>query len=132
MREIKFRAWVKPYDDSEGIMMYLPMHVLKFDYEDGHVLAFTDYPEFYNHEAYPDRKPHQFEVMQFTGLKDKNGKEIYEGDVLAHADGRLSSIEYDAPHFILRHHPEGGSDFPSERNVFVVIGNIYENPELIK
>ena len=70
--------------------------------------------------------------MQYSGLRDKTTKKIYEGDILKHEDGRLSVIEYDAPHFVLRHNPVGDSDFPSKKNVFEIIGNIYENPELLK
>ena len=67
-------------------------------------------------------------VEQFTGLHDKNGKEIYEGDIVTDGVGKYKII-YDLklagyqPYCIFRDDPE---------NYCEVIGNIYENPELLK
>ena len=66
-------------------------------------------------------------VEQFTGLYDKNGKEIYEGDIVTDGVGKYKII-YDLklagyqPYCIFRDDPE---------NYCEVLGNIYENPELI-
>ena len=71
-------------------------------------------------------------LMQFTGLKDKNGKEIYEGDIVC-AD------RHSAPNFQVIFH-EGAFRLRDHINRimnqvtsgFEVIGNIYENPSLLK
>ena len=68
-------------------------------------------------------------VMQYTGLKDKNGKEIYEGDVVQHGRGNhcykviFDLYGYDPFQFI------GGEEI--EPHECEVIGNIYLNPELL-
>lgn len=105
MREIKFRAWD-----------YRKKQMLDFDLDDAHkVIPYTDSP-----------------IMQYTGLKDKNGKEIYEGDIL-HLEFYLDWIVkwHEAGfHIHILNNPETYySLVPSNREV---IGNIYENPELLK
>jgi uncharacterized phage protein (TIGR01671 family) len=97
----------------------------------------------------------RIELMQFTGLKDKNDKEIYEGDLIKISytawDSDLirgtdiESIEYDeengywfAAGYTLYELVRYQNDFDKKRtdtgckHTFEVIGNIYENPELLK
>lgn len=72
-------------------------------------------------------------IMQYTGLKDKNGKDIYEGDVLLlldpswHKDIRIPVI-YDRGGY----RAEFGTLYRACNIGVEVIGNIYENPELLK
>lgn len=148
-REIEFRAWVKMYDDSDGVMLNMPMNIHHFDFEDGIVISFTDYPEFYGHENYDHRKPklpHEINIMQYTGLKDKNGIKIFEGDVVSVCyDGKdqdcweavVEWCKINPSFFLKKVNPPCSSlneyDF-IKCGLFelLVIGNIYENPELIK
>lgn len=113
-REIKFRSW----DDSKMI------------YSHNNSINNSNFQNTWFFEKIREDAI----VMQYTGLKDKNGEEIYEGDICeVHSDG-VGKIEWNEF--------DGGYDyiFSDEANVgiwevkkgLVVIGNIYENPELFK
>lgn len=121
MREIKFRAW----NECEKIMEY----DIQDEY-DGDLSCFGDYitNEFW-------------EVMQYTGLKDKNGIEIYEGDIVKTCEGNLYQVIWgDGFKFLyefnIRGYDEktilGLGDTSSRRWGVEVIGNIYENSELLR
>ena len=99
MREIKFRAW-------NGVEMSEPFDLNKGD---------------------PDTFPLGLPLMQYTGLKDKNGKEIYDGDILKNEDynrTRVMEWENDVVPFCFDYYESPGD--------WEIIGNIYENPELLK
>ena len=71
-------------------------------------------------------------LMQYTGLKDKNGKEIYEGDILKSPYPNCKNIEIKWMTGGCCNFVATGWDWDQDciKN-FEVIGNIYENPELI-
>lgn len=131
-REIKFRA------RSSGKMLYSdkPGHfILKWQNEaqitDGLWLSYDEDGESGGKGGTSENHP---TLMQYTGLKDKNGKhDIYEGDILRDSEGLgVGAVEYlpDAARFVVagNHGIESGLIYQH----WTVIGNIYENPELLE
>jgi len=81
--------------------------------------------------------------MQFTGLKDRNGKEIYEGDLLADtgSDGNGGEIVYTLKEVVFHEgafqmkellDKEWGMEYMDDISHLEVIGNIYEHPNLLE
>lgn len=94
----------------------------KFFHTHGNSMGLREYPDLV--------------VMQFTGLLDKNGKEIYEGDIV-NVDGRedphlCEFVQKDSGGRFQFTHPKKGvwSCFPKPK--IEIIGNIYSNPKLLK
>ena len=108
MRDIKFRAW----EAANGQMNYDPRFIA---WESA-----AGMPLYAINRA--NQEP-DVVLMEYTGLKDKNGKDIYEGDILKGGNGGLVQCE-DALRVFY-------SSAEAARQLEVV-GNIYENPELLK
>ena len=113
MREIKFRAW-----DKENEIMICPKGILF----DGRVVNFSCGML----EAFEG-----YEIMQYTGLKDKNGKEIYEGDIVRCYGGAYWNGIYEYDHVIEVRDIRDLNGIEYSENV-EILGNKYENPELLK
>lgn len=114
MREIKFRAW----DKQEKLMAYNVERIYDCD---------TLYPCRSFGEVLDDKE--RFIPMQFTGLKDKNGKEIYEDDLVEYDDGKFKVFWYSLGLWSITALMQNTGIDSSD---VVVIGNHYENPELLE
>lgn len=127
-REIKFRAWLKEERKMVNVeTLFIGINRLCFGNSKTEDLFFRDFEEV--------------ELMQYTGLKDKNGTEIYENDIVKfivlegygeHADQfeYIDKVEYYISEFELR---QIGLKLSDEGIIVIeIIGNVYENPELLE
>jgi uncharacterized phage protein (TIGR01671 family) len=139
MREIKFRAW-----DKVKKMMRTEIGHLHHFGESG-VLSITLVDTAHRQESKdwhdetlvvrnPPKGTSECVLMQYTGLKDKNGKEIYEGDIVKdHNDLSIGKVSWNEDWMKWDIGAEGkqAEDKPYVRVYIEVIGNIYEDKDLL-
>ena len=136
MREknlFKFRAWDRTTNQMRGCYGFNEME------QEVYVCSVAD-DEFNGRPKTVHALKRSFdevEIMQSTGLKDKDDVEIYEGDILYHPLQGLRKVFYpysdSVASYGLRDISTGfGSTLQDAHAVWKVIGNIYENPELLE
>lgn len=127
MREIKFRAWDKV---DKTMRSWKDIELQKSSGE-------REYFVGYKANKAITKFDHEQVLMEYTGLKDKNGTEIYEGDVISYNKSR-EVVYFDTSLRIPCFTTGIGLGSSTKRHPYVitkrheVIGNIYENPELLK
>ena len=127
MREIKFRAWVKDRKAIFEVVLinYVTKKVTYLLERVGHLLSIRD------------EKFNNIILMEYTGLKDKNNKEIYEGDIVKlRANHGIGVIKYSDEWgaFVVEYikpRPLVVLGMNYYKEDIEVIGNIYENSELL-
>jgi hypothetical protein len=133
MNNLKFRAWDKKLK-LLGDVSYIDFNSKKIIYHNGFVNYYVNFEDV--------------EIMQSTGLKDKNGKEIFEGDIincgyLFNGSPFDELDEYEEEKGVVKFVNCGFNiKFKNDTNLFIdimescedieVIGNIYENKELLR
>lgn len=127
MREIKFRAWIKDYEVMVTVdfIDFIEGEIMIIDHE-GIQRIFT---------------LSEVELMQYTGLKDIKGKDIYHGDLCLYdrninerLDKKVFVVEYQDGAFFIDSDYERVylHDIKQTQEEVEVIGNIHENPELLE
>ena len=130
----RYRVWVK----TEKRIVFSD-DILSIDYENKEIVT----QQVYFVNGLPDDRDiycydfDEIELMQSTGLKDKNGKEIFEGDIVKMAKDVYSEPTY---YEVVRHRggayrlesKQHGCELWLRHTDCEVVGNIYENPELLE
>lgn len=125
MREFKFKAWI---EETETMIKEASLQHMIWQ-------KVSTFPIKYLRE--------KIIFLQYTGLKDKNGIEIYEGDVLG-SGTEYMEVAFRDGSFIVIHDPSCRAEFEGECKTdildkecvdiykFELVGNIYENKELLE
>ena len=129
MRDIKFRGKTGTTEGKKWVYGYL--YKIKSFFSE-------DYQYFIKNEHLQETSVDEDTIGQYTGSKDKNGKEIYEGDIVkvfTNKEWRIGKIIYEHSGFTIdvanNKELEYGRTSIIEKLV-EVIGNIYDNPELLE
>ena len=135
MRTIRFRAW-----DEQNKIMHNDFQFIKSGDEGNDWIVFTSDKQTLQDSTHPFENPYfgqQLKIMQYTGLKDKNGVKIFEGDVLKTETEKPMVVGWSErfASFVLNRegwlfsHWFGESCDPEKCEI---IGNINQNSELLK
>lgn len=123
MREIKVRAWYKPYKQM------CQVESLRFDGNGVYTAVLIDEP-FYDRKLV---EADEIAIEQYTGLKDKNGTEIYEGDILVDDTGEPTEylvVKFSDGGFVGE--CAGVTEPLFELTNLEIAGNIHEDSELLE
>ena len=128
MRDIKFRAWDKSVKTMCGVGEIHFCH--------GGIKAFGPGVHLGNGwvtECNEQKNHCDVILMQYTGMSDKNGKDIYEGDIMGGGAFPSQSVSFHNGAFGFHSSSQGHSQINQDRATRLeVIGNIYESPELLE
>jgi len=127
MREIKFRAWDKKNKRMQDLDIDSIDKYELIIWKDGWTIEFDNNEDDKVYEG-----SEKYELMQSTGLKDKNGVEIYEGDIL-NFNGKIGTVYWDEARVAFKTTltKKTRDYWNTWLDMIKVIGNIYENKELL-
>jgi uncharacterized phage protein (TIGR01671 family) len=132
MKEIKFRAWIKPtaHMIQVDLLKFNKDGIIVEQHKENETPPFDLLTRWSITDNLDADGEHDCHLMQFTGLHDKKGKDIYEGDIVHDETIGRANKSFLIEDLQRVFHLYGEHVFQPDQ--VEVIGNIYENPELLK
>ena len=136
MREIKFRAYIYDLTNEDSHPLEIDVRagklwdVASINFKDRTVEIMDDDGNVWEYEL----NSNEIVLLQYAGLKDKNGKKIYEGYIIKKSSGAIGEVVYlkATAGYKLYNNGQVFDLFEADARYLEIIGNIYENPELLK
>jgi hypothetical protein len=142
MREIKFRAYIYDLTNEDSHPLEIDVRagklwdVASINFKDQMVEIVDDDGNVWEHELSSD----EIALMQYVGSKDRNGREIYEGDIVRHHHNKNKTnyvVEWSDASFgfiatPIKENPGRPHLNQATMLSYEIVGNIYKNPELLK
>ena len=136
MRDVKFRAYIYDLTDEDSHPLEIDVRagklwdVASINFKDQIVEIIDDDGYVWEYEL----NSNEIVLLQYAGLKDKNGKKIYEGYIIKKSSGAIGEVVYlkATAGYKLYNNGQVFDLFEADARYLEIIGNVYENPELLQ
>ena len=136
MREIKFRAYIYDLTNEDSHPLEIDVRagklwdVASINFKDRTVEIMDDDGNVWEYEL----NSNEIALLQYTGFKDKNGKKIYEGYIIKKSSGAIGEVVYlkATAGYKLYNNGQVFDLFEADARYLEIIGNVYENPEILQ
>ena len=136
MRDVKFRAYIYDLTDEDSHPLEIDVRagklwdVASINFKDQIVEIIDDDGNVWEYEL----NSNEIVLLQYAGLKDNNGKKIYEGYIIKKSSGAIGEVVYlkATAGYKLYNNGQVFDLFEADARYLEIIGNVYENPELLQ